>query len=152
MNNADVPDKLRELRKVLHCTQAQLAERIGVSYWEIFHCEKRDITGSNQSKSFAKIKSYLELTGLQILADTPKTTHLPVFFEGHCYCIHSKLKFGYKHALWPAFSNDAFECSYRFIYLHKNGKHHVFREINGGWTRTYTDAQLVGKRILEVNI
>ena len=34
-----------------------------------------------------------------------------------------------------------------FCYESKEGIHHVFREVKGGWTRTYTDAQLVGKKI-----
>ena len=37
-----------------------------------------------------------------------------------------------------------------FIYLRKEGKHHVFREERGGWIRTYTDNQLIGKYIKEV--
>ena len=37
-----------------------------------------------------------------------------------------------------------------FRYEGKAGIHHCFREENGGWTRTYTDAQLVGKKIKEV--
>ena len=38
-----------------------------------------------------------------------------------------------------------------FIYERKQGIHHMFREARGGWTRTYTDAQLVGKKIHEVH-
>ena len=37
-----------------------------------------------------------------------------------------------------------------FRYEGKEGIHHCFREIRGGWTRTYTDTQLIGKRISEV--
>lgn len=37
-----------------------------------------------------------------------------------------------------------------FRYEGKRGIHHYFREVRGGWTRTYTDNQLIGKRILEV--
>lgn len=37
-----------------------------------------------------------------------------------------------------------------FKYEGKQGIHHCFREVRGGWTRTYTDAQLVGKGIKEV--
>ena len=38
-----------------------------------------------------------------------------------------------------------------FKYEGKQGIHHVFREIRGNWTRTYTDAQLIGARTEEVN-
>ena len=37
-----------------------------------------------------------------------------------------------------------------FKYEGKEGLHHMFREVSGKWTRTYTDAQLVGKKIEEV--
>lgn len=37
-----------------------------------------------------------------------------------------------------------------FRYEGKAGIHYCFREIRGGWTRTYTDVQLIGKRIREV--
>ena len=42
------------------------------------------------------------------------------------------------------------EKDYIFEYLEKEGIHHIFREINGGWTRCYTDPQLIGKTIEEV--
>ena len=37
-----------------------------------------------------------------------------------------------------------------FKYEGKHGIHHCFREVLVGWTRTYTDAQLVGKHIEEM--
>ena len=37
-----------------------------------------------------------------------------------------------------------------FVYKRKEGKHHMFQEARGGWTRTYTDVQLMGKHIKEV--
>ena len=42
------------------------------------------------------------------------------------------------------------EKDYIFEYLKKDGIHHIFKEINGGWTRCYTDQQLIGKTIKEV--
>ena len=36
-----------------------------------------------------------------------------------------------------------------FSYEGKRGIHHMFREVRGKWTRTYTDAQLIGKKIKE---
>lgn len=41
------------------------------------------------------------------------------------------------------------DCVFR--YEGKQGIHHVFREIRGNWTRTYTDAQLIGKKVKEVD-
>ena len=37
-----------------------------------------------------------------------------------------------------------------FCYEGKRGIHHMFREVRGNWTRTYTDAQLIGKIIKEI--
>lgn len=42
------------------------------------------------------------------------------------------------------------EEEYVFRYEGKQGIHHVFREVRGKWTRTYTDPQLIGKYIKEV--
>ena len=47
-------------------------------------------------------------------------------------------------------SNDP-EHGYTFRYLGKVGIHHMFIEVCGGWRRTYTDAQLVGKELIEVS-
>lgn len=38
-----------------------------------------------------------------------------------------------------------------FSYEGKECIHHMFREVKGKWTRTYTDAQLVGKKIKEID-
>mgnify|MGYP007070251039 CR=1 FL=1 len=150
MIDADVPDTLRQLRSVLGLNKTQMAKVIGVSFWGVAHCEYSHCTGSHNSKMFAKIKQYLEDTGLQILAEARDKPFSGEFIEGHCYSIYSPLKSGNKYGSSWAFSAAAYERSYRFRYLRKDGKHHVFREINCGWTRTYTDAQLVGKKILEV--
>ena len=65
----------------------------------------------------------------------------PRFREGHIYRItteEEQLKYRWNN-----------ECVFRFEY--QEGIHYVFREIRGGWTRTYTDAQLIGKQIREVH-
>ena len=46
--------------------------------------------------------------------------------------------------------NNANGCVFK--YEGKQGIHHVFREIRGNWTRTYTDAQLIGAMIEEVKV
>lgn len=52
-------------------------------------------------------------------------------------------------ALSFSFNND--KCykidGFVFKYLGEQGIHHYFQEINGGWTRTYTDVQLIGRKI-----
>ena len=66
------------------------------------------------------------------------------FTEGHCYTIcETTTKASHKR-------NDNFIFDYVFKYKGKSGIHHCFTEIHGGWTRTYTDAQLADKKIQEV--
>ncbi len=43
-----------------------------------------------------------------------------------------------------------FPFNYVFQYEGTQGIHHCFREIHGGWSRTYTNSQLIDKRIMEV--
>lgn len=43
----------------------------------------------------------------------------------------------------------AWNCE--FIYTAKKGIHHVFKSAHGTWNRTYTDQQLVGKFIKEID-
>ena len=63
------------------------------------------------------------------------------FSEGHLY--------QFAREKFPDFSEDH---EYTFRYERKEGIHHVFTEIRGGWSRTYTDAQLIGKNIMEVQV
>lgn len=42
--------------------------------------------------------------------------------------------------------------SYIFVYLGKDGIHHCFQEIRGRWKVTYTDAQLIGRKVEELKM
>lgn len=86
------------------------------------------------------------------LEDLPPPKHDPVkipctvkfeFEEGHCYTITDSL---------PTKNIRHFQAVHIcvFRYEGKQGIHHIFREVSGNWTRTYTDAQLIGKKIKEV--
>lgn len=73
----------------------------------------------------------------------------PVIFEfkfGHSYSIYSNGKNSHNYN-WLSPECGTF-CVFR--YEGKRGIHHIFKEVKGGWTRTYTDAQLIGKHIKEV--
>ena len=61
------------------------------------------------------------------------------FREGHIYRISTE-----NEQLKHRWNN---ECLFRFEC--QQGIHYVFRETRGGWMRTYTDAQLIGKVIKE---
>ncbi len=94
---------------------------------------------TNAYKELKKVLGWTKKEQYTALDDIPepKPVKIPVnpvfsFDDGHQYIIDGG--------------------DYIFGYEGKQGKHHMFREIKGNWTRTYTDAQLVGKKVLEVKI
>ena len=67
------------------------------------------------------------------------------FTEGQCYSIRNKGVGGaHNVCAWNV------EDLAVLRYVGKHGIHHCFKDIHGGWGRTYTDAQLIGKKIREV--
>ncbi len=84
-------------------------------------------------KELVKVLNYREPSPVFIEPPDLKKTESR-FQEGHIYRIASSDK-------WES------ECIFR--YERQVGIHYVFREIHGEWTRTYTDAQLVGKIVKE---
>ncbi len=148
INNNQVPDKLRELRFILGLSQKQIADKIGVSIHSVIKCETWNITGK-RSPNFAKIKDYLETVNLEALVREKQKARYLSFIQGHSYIITASPRKKIK-PIMGIVDGPCWDRDYVFIYLRKDGKHHVFKEARGGWTRTYTDAQLVGKKILEV--
>ena len=110
---------------------------------EILGWEK--LTSQKSKKGKSPQKSY-EATPIDY-SDAPK---LPKSVEfsfslGHTYQIYS----GEAGSHYSTGSSWEKTCIFR--YEGKIGIHHFFREIRGKWTRTYTDAQLIGKHIEELN-
>lgn len=66
------------------------------------------------------------------------------FTEGHKYRISSPGESTSRRGKKAVLDN------YIFLYEGKRGIHHVFREVCGKWIATYTDSQLVGKSVKEV--
>ena len=85
------------------------------------------------------------LSSTEELQEAPKPEPVPIgyprFTEGKCYKI-----WGGSTSVKYSYTNDSRYC---FRYEGKRGIHHCFREVRGDWTRTYTDAQLIGKKIEE---
>lgn len=69
------------------------------------------------------------------------------FRKGHKYIV-SKACEKKEHHNQGGINN--MEKGFVFVYERKEGIHHMFRESTGGWLRTYTDTQLIGKKITEV--
>ena len=149
-------------------TQKELAQLISVGTATLCYIEKRSrqptISTYNKLAKFFGWKKITNSTPFKPKPNTdtektvlnPEPVKLPArvkftFEEGHSYQI-SKIVYtennrGGKNAkcantLWSG------DCVFR--YEGKHGIHHIFREVRGNWTRTYTDAQLIGKRISEV--
>ena len=141
---------LHSLRMNRGITQQKLSQLSGVSPDTIRNCEYGTylptITTYNKlCKVFgwkeiteATTKSIRQLTNT-ILEDLDelKPVKLPVpveftFIEGNNYSIEG--------------ADD-----FIFCYEGKQGIHHMFREVRGNWTQTYTDAQLIGKQVKELD-
>ena len=152
-------DKLVALRYTLGLSQAQIAEKIGVSETSV-RCYENGYKPLDKSKAPAqnKIKAFLEVQDISpaLIAESKKAIGLEArqkamhkhFTEGKCYRIHSGSSSVHDGKIISSGTSLDHDCIFEFI--RKDGIHHMFREVRGGWTRTYTDAQLVGKNIQEV--
>lgn len=128
-------DKLKKLRETLGLNAVEMGQKIGVSGTSITKYEN-GISQKQPHSSTAKIISDF-LNGKK---------EVEKFEVNHCYCIFDRVLRG-GSALADTTAPDN---SYVFRYVGKQGIHHCFREARGGWSRTYTDAQLIGKSIQEV--
>ena len=92
------------------------------------------------------------------LSQAEKAAFYKHFEVGKIYCFsENEYKYARKNAQSKSdktnytFSGVGWGNDCIFKYIGKHGIHHCFKEIHGGWSRTYTDAQLVGKDIKEVD-
>ena len=69
------------------------------------------------------------------------------FVIGKCYKIFTASPYANneRHS-----QGTVWDKSFTLRYEGKQGIHHVFREVIGGWITTRTDQQLIGKKIMEV--
>ena len=101
--------------------------------WDTVHIGSKRIEPPRQTQ---------EIVYLATLPDEPLPRPVKFTFEeGHTYHITERQADPRKPDSRP----------YEFKYEGQQGIHHVFREVSGNWTRTYTDAQLIGKRREEVD-
>ena len=78
-------------------------------------------------------------------------TFTPIEVE-EIFSLPNPRKFSFTRGKYYTITNTKQEISsaYRLRYEGKQGIHHCFREIRGGWSCTFTDPQLIGKNIQEV--
>ena len=142
------PETLRRLRRERGLTQSRLAFLCGICRDVIWRYETGrrspsfDIWERVKQVLSGKVKSFPRRKRTAPKAETANTFDL-----GHSYTIRST-KSGTKPAGYTG--GVHVDMMSVFKYEGKRGIHHYFRETRGGWTRTYTDAQLIGKHVEEV--
>ena len=153
MNNHD---KLLKLRRTLALSQHDLALKIGVSEGAVNYFENNRYTKNCNSRARMKINAFIDnFNGIHDASTPPPHPDEHAHSEKKTTFSFSK---GKRYFIFDS-GNGKGEADYIkpetgkgciFVYLRKEGKHHIFREERGGWIRTYTDIQLIGKNIQEV--
>ncbi len=134
--------KLRKVRLYLNLTQKELGKRIGLSASTISNYETEHRTVSLRVRKWVN-KMYRKHHLSKKLIKSARDNTLCAFVPHRCYSINDDDRILHHH-----FANLIH--GYIFQYERTEGIHHCFREIRGGWSITYTDCQLLDKRILEV--
>ncbi len=145
------PETMRNWREMRNFSRTALARYARVSPTTISNYEAGHSKPSPEY--WERICTILRWEELSDISDTwqkvqEQVNYTPVTFaftEGQCYSITRKNKKGFYNA--SAWNVEELAI---LRYIGKRGIHHCFRDINGGWCRTYTDAQLIGKTIKEI--
>ena len=156
-------DDIKSLRRTLRISQQELGNRLGVGRsticsWECGKNVPKGIHAENLQAIFTdslpksetikenpiceKNARYRQQENAEKSAATSRKSIQRSFTVGNCYTISEN-----------RLPLDANILQYSILrYECKEGIHHMFREIRGKWIVTYTDAQLIGKYVEEVNI
>ena len=138
------PEKLQELRKKKGITAKQLSRLAGLGSTVISHYECGEYQPTDEIW-----ERLIKILCSKTITPPPEVNVKTVDFSfevGHCYSI-SDIYTGLKHSndMNPAYG---VQCVFRYEGM--DGIHHRFTEIDGGWARTFTNSQLIGKKIKEV--
>ena len=148
---ADNLRTLRQQRAARGWTQLELAERIGTP--------KSSIAAYEQGKMSPSIKTYNQLAkafGWSELTVKSTGTNPPRTVKHYDRVEHEEVPAPIEIPKPPKFFFETGrdylidKATFTLRYEKKNGIHHTFRSVRGGWTQTFTDAQLIGKTIQEV--
>ena len=140
MKTINYAHRLRKARLFLNITQRELSIRLGVSASSISRYETERTPVSLRVRKWVK-RMYRKHNLAKRVIKSAKDNSVCAFMPQRCYSIADDDKI--LHRL-------SFPFSYIFQYEGTQGIHHCFREIHGGWSRTYTNSQLIDKRIQEV--
>lgn len=145
------PELLREWREKACLSRRKLALLAQLSYSSIHDYESGEQrpllqTWKRVKEALRKICKPPQMIDTWITPQQELTNPKEYsFIIGQMYTIKN-IRFG-EHKYHDIQPHSGALCLFK--YIGKNGIHHVFREIRGGWSRTYTDAQLIGKHIKE---
>ena len=134
--------KLRKVRLYLNLTQKELGNRIGLSASTISSYENERRGVSARVRKWVN-KMYRKHHLSKKVIKSARDNTLCAFCPKKCYSINDGDRILHR-------SISSLTLGYIFRYERTEGIHHCFREIRGGWSRTYTDWQLVDKRVLEM--
>ena len=147
MNKLTNAQKLRKTRLFLNLTQRELSVRLGVSASTISRYENERTAVSPRVQKWVNRK-YRQFHLSNKVIKSSKDHSVCSFMPQRYYSIADDDKVLHKLSLNPCIHD--FNFNFVFQYLGTQGIHHCFREIHGGWSRTYTNSQLINKRIMEV--
>ena len=147
MNKLNNAQKLRKTRLFLNLTQRELSVRLSVSSSSISRYENERTPVSPRVQKWVNRK-YRQFHLSRKVIKSSKDHSVCSFMPQRCYSIADDDKILHRLSLNPCIRD--FSCNFVFQYLGSHGIHHCFREIHGNWNRTYTNSQLVDKRIQEL--
>ena len=158
--------QLRAMRKWLGLSQNDLAIKCRVSKYKV-----QSVEAGHKSPAKRDIEEYLDKqyssgayvdyghifhlspdqleernTSITRVFETGKRYR---FFPKSCKSARANAKSGSDKEDY-IFSGKGWEMDCTFEFVKDEGIHHCFKAVPGGWSRTYTDAQLVDKKIEEV--
>lgn len=134
--------KLRKVRLYLNLTQKELGKRIGLSASTISSYENERRGVSARVRHWVN-KMYRKHQLSKKVIKSARDNTLCAFMPQRCYSISEDDRILHS-------STGKIDLGYVFRYERKEGIHNFFREVCGDWSRTYTDWQLIDKRVMEV--
>ena len=139
--------KLRKARLFLNLSQRELSRRIGVSASTISRYENQRTPVSSRVRKWVN-RMFRKHNLSKKVIKSAKDNTVCSFMQNRYYSIADDDKILHRLSLNPCILD--FRFNYVFQYLGTQGIHHCFKEIHGGWRITYTNSQLIDKRIQEV--
>lgn len=146
MNTINYAQRLRKVRLFLNITQRELSSLIGISASSISRYENERNPVPPRVKKWVN-RIYRKNNLAKRVIKSAKDNTMCAFMPQRFYSIADDDKIIHRLAFNPCHD---FSFNYVFQYLGTRGIHHHFREIHSGWSRTYTNNQLIDKRVMEV--